>query len=1662
MWSFSALVAANVRQRWSEAGVSGHHGLLVLLVGVGLGTVAARAQSTWLSNPGSSDLNTATNWVPATVPTNGTAVFDVSNTTTITFSALHTSVGTFQFNTLAPAYSFNLSGQTLTFNGAGIFDQSSNAPSFSITNGTLAFSSAVACTAGDSTIINNAGLTVFAQTGTAGTAVITNNSGTTEFEDTSTAGNSTITTNSTGVTFFTDTSTGGQARFITNSGGIFDISELSSAGMTVGSIEGGGTYRLGSKALTVGLNNLSTEVTGTITDGGLGSGAGGALIKVGIGTLTLTGANTYSGATTISAGTLQAGSPTGFSANSAFTVNSVLDLNGFSNTVGSLAGSGTVTNNGGTPATLTAGGDNTSTSFGGLLQDGNASLGLTKVGSGTLTLTGPNTYSCGTSFNGGAVAVNSDSNLGAGPLSFDSGTLEVLATGGGITSNKAIRLSPLGGTIQADAGTTSTLSGAISGSGSLNSSSGTLRMSGPGTLILSGVNTYGGITVVQGGTLEAGSFTAFSPNAGMTVFSVLDLNGFDNTVAFLAGNGIVTNSGASLANLTVGTNIAGAPSTTFDGTLKDGASALQLTVTTGQLNLTAANTYSGGTNIINGGTVVVQSDSNLGSGPLKFDDGTLFLGAPFVPVTSNKAVTLNSGGGTFEVSFLSTATFSGPIIGTGALTDFGVGALILTGVNTYTGGTNIILGKVEVNSDSNLGTGPLSFDSGTLEALARGGGIVSSKAITLNSGGGTFLTDAGTTSTMSGSISGPGSWTKDGPGTLILAGANTYRGATSVTLGTLQAGSSTALSANSAFTVTSVLDLNGFNNTIGSLAGTGMVTNNGGRSAILTVGARNTDTIFGGTLTDGNSALQLTKTGTATLILAGSNTYTGPTNVVLGTLAAGSSTAFSTNSAFTVASVLDLNGFHNAIGSLAGTGTVTNGGGISANLTVGSNNTNTTFSGAVTDSAGPLELTKIGTGILTLTGLNNSRGGTNINGGILAVNSDSNLGTGPLSLNGGALEALAGGRGIVSSKAITLHSEGGTFLAEVGTGSTLGGEISGAGSLTIDGPGTLALTALNIYTGGTVMNGGILGVDSDSNLGTGALVFNGGALEALAPGGGIISSKATTLDSGGGTFVGGAGTSSILSGPINGVGSLTKNGPGRLVLAGANTYSGGTALNGGILTVHGPQALGVGNLVVNGGILNADPQQIVVKGNYTQNAGGTLQLQVAGASPGQYDSLNVGGNAKLSGTLQLLSLGFQPKAGNQLTLVATGGVVSGQFAQLLNPFRAGPGFNTVEVVYEPNSVLLAFLNLTEPVVPGVPGSPIVPVSIALSKVSPGDLTAIYDIGFSNANIQRLNVEDRLEAIRAGCTGFSSNMNLNVATTNPGGKGVVDGKSSQVVVEPIFQPGCENHWGVWVTGFGDFVNVDGDANAKGYNFTTGGVTLGIDYRITDHLAIGLMGEYAHTWTTLQPVGHIDVDSGRGGLYGTWYDRGIYLNGGIFAGHNTYEIGRSNVGGLSTGGSEGADWNAFVGGGYDFHFKALTVGPIGSLQYTSVNLDGFTEKGSFAPLDIHSGSVASLRSDVGFRAFYQWQIGKISVRPAIKAAWEHEYKYSALPITAGFADFSSPALTFFGPKQGQDSAVVSAGISAQCTSAISIYVNYDGQLGRYHYDSNAVTGGFSISF
>jgi autotransporter-associated beta strand protein len=284
-----------------------------------LAAMPARAQdATWLLNPGSNTFNTATNWNPAVVPTN-TAFFGASNTTSIAFQPFTTtSIGTLQFNPDAPSYIFATIPSVFTsinITGAGIVNNSSNAPTFIV---------------GDQANLS--------------------------FRNASTAGNATIITNPGGITIFADSATGGNARFIAgaigNSVGVFDISSLSIGGMTAGSIEGGGTFQLGSKQLTVGSNNLSTTVSGVIAGAG-----GGSLVKTGTGILELSGTNTYTGTTTVNSGALVVSGS--IATSSLTTVNSGAALIG-SGTVGSTAvnaGGFLVPGPVGTPGTMTVAGN---------------------------------------------------------------------------------------------------------------------------------------------------------------------------------------------------------------------------------------------------------------------------------------------------------------------------------------------------------------------------------------------------------------------------------------------------------------------------------------------------------------------------------------------------------------------------------------------------------------------------------------------------------------------------------------------------------------------------------------------------------------------------------------------------------------------------------------------------------------------------------------------------------------------------------------------------------------------------------------------------------------------------------------------------------------------------------------------------------------------------------------------------------------------------------------------------------------------------------------------------------------------------------------------------------------------------------------------------------
>src|SRR5262249_46633896 len=424
-----------------------------------------------------------------------------------------------------------------------------------------------------------------------------------------------------------------------------------------------------------------------------------------------------------------------------------------------------------------------------------------------------------------------------------------------------------------------------------------------------------------------------------------------------------------------------------------------------------------------------------------------------------------------------TATISAPITGAGGIVKIGAGTIVLSGANSYVGGTVIQAGTLAVSADNNLGdsSGGLSFDGGTLRYLA---GFSSNRTVTLDSGGGTFDTN-GNSATLTGAIGGSGRLRKIGAGILTLAGGSNYSGPTEVNAGTLQAGAVNAFSSASAFTVAAgaVLDLNNFNQTIGSLArAAGSNVTLG--TAPLPAGGDNRSTTFAGVISGDGS---LTKVGTGTLTLSGANTYAGGTTLAAGRLRLENSQALGSGALTTLGSVVDY-----ANGITIANAIVVNSNTTQLSVTSGS----ATQAGVISELGGSRPLEKIGGGAPPPPGASTHTGPPTVSAGALVVNGS--IANSAVTVNAGALLA---GSGTVGATTIT---SGGTFAPGSGTP---GSSMTVAGNLAFQS-GALYVVQVNPSSA------------SNANV-TGSATLAGTVSAALAPGS-YITRSYTILSAAGG------------------------------------------------------------------------------------------------------------------------------------------------------------------------------------------------------------------------------------------------------------------------------------------------------------------------------------------------------------------------------------------------------------------------------------------------------------------------------------------------------------------------------------------------------------------
>jgi outer membrane autotransporter protein len=363
--------------------------------------------------------------------------------------------------------------------------------------------------------------------------------------------------------------------------------------------------------------------------------------------------------------------------------------------------------------------------------------------------------------------------------------------------------------------------------------------------------------------------------------------------------------------------------------------------------------------------------------------------------------------------------------------------------------------------------------------------------------------------------------------------------------------------------------------------------------------------------------------------------------------------------------------------------------------------------------------------------------------------------------------------------------------------------------------------------------------------------------------------------------------------------------------------------------------------------------------------------------------------------------------------------------------------------------------------------PIPEVCPNLELISPEELAAMFNIGVSLANIQSVNLQRRMEDIRAGSSGFSATgltintreRDFNMGLAGPTGP---EGKSGPSVMQPIPQ----NRWGFFATGIGEFTKVDDTSVAHGYYLPTGGVIFGADYRVSPNFAIGLTGGYAHTNGDLLYTS-LDVDGGTIGAYATAFGGGFYINAAATGVFNDYESHRVALTipptlGTANGDTNGNDFNALVAAGYDWKSGGLSIGPLASFKYTYVEFDSFTEHGSLAPLSFSNQNAESTRTALGAKASYDWHVGHILVRPELRAAWQHEFGDNENSIVASFANGAGNPFTVDGPAIGRDSLLIGAGAAVIFNDRVSVYAYYDGELARPNYSSNNVSAGVRVSF
>ncbi len=1141
-------------------------------------------------------------------------------------------------------------------------------------------------------------------------------------------------------------------------------------------------------------------------------------------------------------------------------------------------------------------------------------------------------------------------------------------------------------------------------------------------------------------------------------------------------------------------------------------------IVTGSGSLTNSSTISAGQGGGGGG-------SGFGSGGNGGDGG---VGAYFTTggVLNNSNIITGGGGGTggpsdgagaggspgsggaggagvagADLTITNTGTISGGAGGLGGATSLqqggsgGRGGDAISGANltiinagTITAGTGGAGGTGNSTGTAGANGNAITFTGGsnTLQIQAgstiTGNVVAFSTADTFALGGATNASFAVSQIGNSAQYQGFGIYLKTGTSTWTLTGTTTAVTPWTVNQGTLAVSADNNLGAASgglSFGGGTLQFLSGFttNRT---------VTLNAGGGALDTDG--NNATLSGAISGTGG----LTKIGLGTLTLSGAGTYSGPTAVNAGTLQAGATSAFSPNSAYTVSSgaILDLNSFNQAIGSLAGAGNVMLG---SATLTTGNDNTSTAFSGGISGTGG---LTKIGLGTLTLSGANTYSGGTVTDAGTLAVSADNNLGaaSGGLSFGGGTLQFLSG---FTTNRTVTLNAGGGAFDTD-GNNATLGGAISGTGSLTKIGAGTLTLSGPSSYTGATTINHGTLlgGAASAFSAASATTVNTSGTLDL-----GGFAQRINAVSLAGGTLQNGALAGAITStgGTVNGIGgsaTLTTT-AGSTMVEGVNAYTGSTTINGGTLDLIGSITNSSSVTVNTGGALTGtglvDPPTVTIASGATFAPGsGTpgTSMTIAGNLAFQSGALyviylnpttstfaTVTGTAALAGAVNaVFASGNYVK--NQYTILESAGLGGTMFSGLSTTnlpagFKASLAYTGDDVMLDLTASLGAlstgglngnqqnvatalnnFFNSGGTLPPnfvnvfGLTGGNL---ASALTQLD-GEVTTGAERGAFELMTEFLGL--MLDPFVYGRGGFSaSGQPLGFAPDQEASLPPDIALAYAGVLKAPPPQTFDQRWTAWGSAFGGSNQTSGDPVVGSNNVATStyGYAAGMDYHLSSDTVLGFaLAGGGTNWGLAQGLGSGRSDAFLAGVYGTTHFGPAYLAAALAFSNDWFTTNRAALGDQLTANFLGQDYSARLEAGYRF-VVPINHGLVGTAPYAAVQAQDFHTP-SYSETDLTGGGLGlsyaamngtDTRSELGARFDDPTLLGAMPLILRAKLAWAHDW-VSNPALNASFESLPGTSFTVNGAPIPQNSALTTVGAQLWFTPNWSFLAKFDGEF------------------